>query len=367
MFTEIEDLFLYILRDDSSKSEIEKRVRSYDLCRWQELYDFVSRSSLAAPFFIRLSRLKIESIPAGYIAKFKNIYLCNLKQNIRLEAELFKILDCLKADGIPAIPLKGTVLARHLYSDAGSRQASCDLDVLLKGQMFRPAIERLSRAGYIFSFNEEKKDFLQPNSLSGRINQAVLIKSSGDGFNIILDLHSRVRGFFSEEAIEDFWNQARYIDCDGRAILIPCHEDYLIYLCVISISSLESVQLKYIYDIHRLVTSFKRELDWEEVYCRADKLGLERCVYLPLVLSRDLFFTDIPGFFLDKVNLSATARMLLGTVVNRRTLLNFRERTRMNLLSRCILGRHLYSRNTVDFLSKAMKKYIHNNFRMEGR
>lgn len=58
-----------------------------------------------------------------------------------------EILARLESAGIPAVPLKGSILARQLYRDVGAR-TSVDLDVLVAPQDLRAAVAALEEIGW---------------------------------------------------------------------------------------------------------------------------------------------------------------------------------------------------------------------------
>ena len=68
--------------------------------------------------------------PAAVFEQLRTRYQLNARKNLKFTAELFRILDCLEANSIPAIPLKGPVLAETVFGDLALRDFS-DLDVLV--------------------------------------------------------------------------------------------------------------------------------------------------------------------------------------------------------------------------------------------
>jgi hypothetical protein len=69
-------------------------------------------------------------MPAEWLARLRMQYMMNAARNMKMTAELLRILDALKEAGIKAMPLKGPVLAQQLYGDVALRQFS-DLDILV--------------------------------------------------------------------------------------------------------------------------------------------------------------------------------------------------------------------------------------------
>ena len=353
---DIEQVFLYALQENSKRDEINKRIQQFNDSDWQILYELATKSGLFSIFYTKLLNLKLSNIPAEFLSKLKNLYFLNLKRDILLEQELFRILTYFKELNISVIPLKGPLLARYLYNDLGLRQASCDLDLLVKYEAIDEVKEKLGKWGYRFSLIDYKRDFLCPTGLSRQIEQIILTKSIDRTLGISLDLHWCIRGFFLDASIQKLWQEAGYFDLDGQKILMLSHEDTLTYLSIISISTLEFVQLKYIYDIHRLITVFGKELNWERLLYKVKYSNLENCLYFPLKLSKILFSTDIPNAFLNEIEPNWIIRRLISIWINEKSILEFRQRVQFNYLLRYFLGRYLYSYSLSDFLRKSLRR-----------
>lgn len=355
---EIKQVFLYTLQEDDNRDEINKRIRQFNNNDWQILYELVTKSGLFCVFYIKLLSLKLENIPLKFLSKLKNAYFLNLKRNTLLERELCSILTYFKELNIPVIPLKGPTLARYLYDDLGLRWASCDLDLLVKYEAMDEAGEKLGELGYRFSLIDYKRDFLCPIGLSKQVRQIMLNKSMDETLNISLDLHWCIRGFFFDASIQELWQEAGYFNLDGQKILMLSNEDALLYLSTISISTLEFVQLKYIYDIHRLATVFGKELDWNKLLRKAKHSNLENCLYFPLKFSKILFSTDIPNTFLDEIKPGWLTRKLISIWINEKSVLEFGQKIQSNYFLRYLLGRYLYSSSLSDFLKKSFGRIL---------
>jgi hypothetical protein len=282
----------------------------------------------------------------------------NLNSNIQLEHEIAGLIDYFQKSRIPAMPVKGPILAKYLYGDIGLRQVSRDLDILVKYETLEKARDALCALGYKFHLLEQKRDFLCPSASSRKNIQAVFFKKM-HGVEIALDLHCRIRGFFSDEGIERLWQEAKYFEIGSEKILMPSNEDYIVYLCLISITTAEFVQPKYIYDIHRLVTVYGRQLDWGLLLERAVECNLKNCLYFPLKLSNELFSTEMPFRFLEKLRPAWPTRKSIGLWINVRSVLAVRQKAGCGYPLRYMLGRYLYSGNTADFLNKSFRRILH--------
>src|SRR5260370_22652520 len=71
----------------------------------------------------------------------------NTANFVLLSTDLIKVLRIFQACGIPAVPLKGPVLAATLFNEIPWRE-SCDLDLLVARSDIARAKDALTEAGY---------------------------------------------------------------------------------------------------------------------------------------------------------------------------------------------------------------------------
>src|SRR5207248_2341602 len=99
------------------------------------------------PLIYRTTRDLVPAIPAAIMDDLRARYEHNARRNLKFTAELFRILDCLEAHEIPAIPYKGPALAEMVYGNLASREFS-DLDVLVRPTDVLRAKAALRDLGY---------------------------------------------------------------------------------------------------------------------------------------------------------------------------------------------------------------------------
>lgn len=346
------EFLLMLLREKTETEELQRSLGNLGSYDWQALRKSVINQGLFSLFYNRLSTLKPRGLPSDFLQQFKQAYLLNLQRNLFYEQELFKIISHLQKYNIAVIALKGPIFARLFYQDLALRQAPIDIDLLVKDETL-PEIQRiLSEIDYVPLQTEPKEDFLQPARLNHQITQICLSNKKHDLWNFTLDIHTCVRGFFEQEQIQGFWQRARYLTLGEQRVLVPSNEDLLLYFSIISISLLESVQLRYLYDIHRLVTVCKKELDWNRVSYQTKDYNLDTCLYFPLALSRSLFSTEIPDSMLKDIHPNWIAEKLINLWIDKERLLLYPDGIKFNFIARLILSRYLYSRDWGDFLNK---------------
>lgn len=349
-------LFLSILREGAANSLIEEKIKQLSAREWEEVYKISCRGGLAAPLYKRILDSKLKNIPPGFLTQLKNFYFLNLKKNTILEKEFLRILGYLQEKGLKVMSLKGPVLARYLYADPGARQASVDLDFLVPKEDAGNVSLRLSELGYRFAFVEPKKDFLGRSGSGKKEDQIVFTKEIEDSFELSLDIHFSLRGFSGEKYLRTLWDGAQAYELENKSVLIPSSEDLLIFLCVISISMIESVVLKYVYDIHSLIGACPENIFSENTLRKINAMSLGSCVYLPLKISSELFGTKLPSSFLKAIKPGPIAERFLSRRINADTALDCPDSKELDFLSRLLTARYLYSSSLPEFLSKSVSR-----------
>ena len=339
-FEEIEQILLCIIQEDSNTNKINKKIQDFNDSNWLALYELATKSGLSFVFYSRLLSLKLKNIPSEFLSKLKNLYLLNLKRNILLEQELFIILSYLQGLNIAVIALKGPLLARYLYNDLALRQASCDLDLLVKYENIEETEQKLQKIGYSFPLGKGgQADFFH------RFRKQITLQKHREGLNdIILDLHWDFRDRFINTHLEEFWFNAAYINLDGHRILAPSEEDLLLYLTLNAISDFDFVQIKYLYDIHQLITTRANNINWNILVSKARQISLGAVIFVTLRLCRDLFNTDIPQKILGSRK-SVIRDNLIKLWINKKNILRFREKIASGYIWRHFVSSYILSKN----------------------
>jgi hypothetical protein len=190
---DIEQVFLNTLQENGNRDKINTTIQQFNDTDWEKLFELVTKHGLFPIFYTRLLSLKLEGIPPEFLSRLKKAFLLNLKRSLLLEKELLEILPHFKDLNIPVMPIKGPTLARYLYTDLALRQASCDLDLLVRQEKIKDTEYLFEKIGY-HSCNKDKTGFLRFIKLKYARQLHFSKKVNGLG-GLILDLHWDIRGF----------------------------------------------------------------------------------------------------------------------------------------------------------------------------
>jgi hypothetical protein len=225
-------------------------------------------------------------LPEDVRAELERRFAQLTRKNLRLAAELIRILDCLDAAGIVAIPHKGPVLAEAVYGDIALRDFS-DLDVLVLSKDIPRAKTALAQIGF------------KPNIALSAAEERVYIASGYEytfdgpaGKNLLeIQWNFAPRFFAVDFHMDAVFARARAGTVAGRPMRTLAPEDLFLSMCVHAAKHLWG-RLCWLRDIATVVE--RVTIDWEGVQVESRRLGVERIVAVSLALARSLVGAEIP-------------------------------------------------------------------------
>jgi hypothetical protein len=280
-----------LLRSAKVHRDLEKNDRIVALLQkemdWVYLKEMALQHGLMPILYQCLKSYAPNSIPRSILTQFRDHALSSASRSLVMTEELLALLDFLKAEGIPAVPYKGPVVAVSLYKDLAIRPFN-DLDILVKRKDLFKAMDVMTSLGY------------QPHFQLTRAQVAAFLKSKYElplthrnGWLTVELKWNLVEDFFSfpldQEAL---WERLQSIPINGKEVLTFSPEDLLIILCMHGATHLWP-NLIWICDIAQLIDVHK-DLNWESVLRHARTLRSERMLYLGLSLSVRLLHASLP-------------------------------------------------------------------------
>lgn len=238
-----------------------------------------------------------EALPSFVVDKLQQTSQANTLRNLFLVRELFKLLNLLEQQGVPAIPFKGPTLAALAYGSIRLRKSG-DLDILVHEHDFRKARDILLAQGYQPVVQPWFLNEAQETAYLESRNEYTLIHPETQ---VCIDLHRRLAAgdfFLLPIDFERLWNftslQQRLspIAVTGHTFPALQAEDLLLYLCVHGSKHLWT-RLAWVCDVAELVRSHPN-LNWEWVFQQAQQLGCDRTLSVGLLLAYDLLEATIP-------------------------------------------------------------------------
>jgi hypothetical protein len=169
--------------------------------------------------------------PDGAGAVLKNrlaeLHRLSAERNLRQTAYLLRLLDCLRAAGVEAMPFKGPTWAERLYGDITLR-SWVDLDLLVPREQVATVRRVLLEGGFTDNCPFNERVLRQGRRGWGEIAM------NNVGHDIQVDLHWEIRVGFSRRFLEPDRLVARgsRLLLLGREVVTPCAADLLIMSCL---------------------------------------------------------------------------------------------------------------------------------------
>jgi hypothetical protein len=233
-----------------------------------------------------LSRLD-DMVPSSAMAALRERHERNIRKSLVLAREMIRILDCLDALGIKAIPYKGLALSEVYYGDMALRQSG-DIDLFVR----RSDVTRIKKAvcplGYTTRVpvpEEAEEDYFESGYECAFDSPA--------GKNLLeLQWALQPRFYAVDYDMEGLFERAVTVTVAGRPVKTPSPEDLLL---VLSVHAAKHVwgRLIWLCDVAQIVKRDK--LNWVWVLSRAQELGIERILHITLLLMNRLLAAPIPA------------------------------------------------------------------------
>jgi hypothetical protein len=226
-------------------------------------------------------------------------------QTLRLTGELFRLLELLSANGVPALVIKGPVLAVQAYGDPSLRSYG-DLDVLVRQRDIRRATEVMVASGYQAAVSLRAID-------AGKIPGQYLFSKPDS--KLLVELHNdlTLRYFPRPLPIEEFFARQVRVPLDAHEVPAPCLEDALVLICVHGAKHFWE-RLSWIADVAGLVFR-QTNLDWQRAGASARAVQAEHLLHTGLLLAAEVLHAELPEVVSSRVREDVVAAKLVARVL----------------------------------------------------
>lgn len=226
-------------------------------------------------------------------------------QTLRLIAELFRLIELFAAKSIPAVVVKGPVLAMRAYGDPAMRNYG-DLDFLVRQQDIRRATEALLACGHQAAVPLSAID-------AGKIPGQYLFSKPDS--NLLVELHNdfTLRYFPRRLPIENFFARQVRLRLDAHEVPALAVEDELVLICIHGAKHFWE-RLSWIADVAALV-SRQSDIDWDRARETAEAVRAEHLLHTGLRLAADLLRARLPERISTAVQSDATAAKLVRGIL----------------------------------------------------
>ncbi|BDZ69009.1 nucleotidyltransferase domain-containing protein [Methanobacterium ferruginis] len=311
-----EELILCCART-SLDSRTENRVKylaGMDL-DWNHLLKMAILHKVAVLLYLNLSSVCPEFIPVSVLLELKRIFYKNTQRNLLVSRELIKILAIFEENKINTIPYKGITLSILAYGNLKFRQFN-DIDIFIEKEDFRKVKNALISHNYLIQYplNHNKEDLhlkhmheLKFINTKNNIPVEIQWKFSGICSHLQKDINKHIKEL-----------KLKSISINNYNILTFNPEDLFIILCLHAAGHSWS-RLLWICDLNEMINS--NVLDWKRIVDIAHEWGIERILFISLILTNDLLDTRIPNELLFKIKSDGNVKDI-STKIKRRMFIN---------------------------------------------
>lgn len=303
-------LFLRLIRHHpsfASRRRTTVQLRDVD---WTRLVQLALHHRLAPLLFEALNNAHASAVPADIHAAFATYVQGTRAHNTQLICALNDIVIALVDRGLAVMPIKGPVLGELAFADARLR-ISRDLDILVRESDVAAVMETLFELGYQLPQDTTPAGYRAIRRYGG---QYILF---GHANGIALEPHWSLTPstLACDLDYTALWARATPISWDGRPILSPAPEDYLLILCVHG-GKEHWPSLKPIVDLAYFIANHPT-IDWDAALDQARRQGCLRMVRVGLELVSQCRLASLPPTLARQLGTDPTARLLATEVLTR--------------------------------------------------
>lgn len=251
---------------------------------------------------LKQAGVDIESNPTWQLlahARCKTAIDWALKERAQLEVDA-----ALQSAGIPAIWLKGSVLARTVYPEPSLRPMG-DLDVLVPYEQREAALQIVRDRGYDFYNLPRLIPRSSGDELELRYTHHYHLRG-GQMNSIVLELHFNLLGHYEPlpmDRLQWFWGQRRVVKHDNQSSFYTFSpEAHLLYLAAHAVLQHGEAQLYLLryFDIFQVVSQLP--LAWDVLLDQAVALKWTFALERALLNAKEYFSAPVPEEVLEALS-----------------------------------------------------------------
>jgi hypothetical protein len=272
---------------------------------WTQLLPLAQEHGVLGHLAVHVRELDESLLPAEIRQMLLEHHREQVFSTLSMMAELFRLLKLFAAKDIPALIVKGPVLAMRAYGDPTMRSYG-DLDLLVRQRDIRRATESLQAAGYQATVPLSAID-------AGKIPGQYFFHKTDT--KLVVELHNdfTLRYFPRPLPIEEFFARQIRVCLDGHEAPALSIEDELVLICIHGAKHLWE-RLMWIADVAALVTR-QTGIDWARARASAKAVRADHMLNTGLLLAADLLHAYLPEDIHALVRQDALAAKLVARIL----------------------------------------------------
>lgn len=284
----------------------ERLLKWLPAVNWSRLLLRAEEHGVLGQLAVCLSDRDISTVPTEIKLRILERQRAQNFMTLLLNGELFRLLELFAAQRIPALVIKGPVLAVQAYGDPAMRSYG-DLDLLVRQKDIRRATETMMASGYRAVVSLEAIG-------AGKIPGQYLFSKPDS--KLLVELHNdlTLRYFPRPLPIEDFFARQVFVRVDSHEVPAPSLEDELVLICIHGAKHFWQ-RLSWIADVAGLI-SRQTGIDWDRAIASAERVRAEHLLHTGLRLAVDLLHAELPAQIAARMREDADAAKLAARVLH---------------------------------------------------
>jgi len=274
-------------------------------------YKLINNYKLSPLLYSRLSENGFTGLPPDILKELKKNYLLNLQIYLIQKKETLRIIQIFNKERIPVIVFKGSLLGEKIYGKEGVRNASSDIDLLIKYQDLPITEKLLNNAGYeVKRHNHKSLDYYDPE---------ISCRNSSGGF--MIDLHwNCVQTQEVDLPVTLYWENCVCIDIEGVKVNFLSDEILFIYLSMVLCREItDNIALpRRLLDFHYFMLRYKDSLNYEYLKGIISDYNLKLCILFCFSIANEGFGENynMEKIFLDSPIISNLKSRVFNRMIN---------------------------------------------------
>jgi len=271
---------------DSDIKQIREYVSQLNFHELSQIYTLTHHHGVFPLYYQTIQMHASDLLSTEINEELKQQNLTIVMRNMRMTAELTRIMNLLKENGIDALAFKGPTLAQLAYGDIALRQY-VDLDIIVKKEDIYNVDALLKNKGYQrvlkLTSSQEKTWFKYAHD--------ILLFSPSNGVHFEIHWSLLDQDYPVHINLDTIWKNSQFIAVNDQEIPTFSTEDLLLYLCIHGSKHLWE-RIEWIKDIDLLLQT--QDINWGKVIKETEDSDFETMFYLGLYLTYILFETQLP-------------------------------------------------------------------------
>jgi len=276
---------------------------------WPWLLNQAGRHGLLPLLTWNLNQAAPDLVPSAILKQLQARFRANAGRNVALTRELLKLLHCLEAEGIRALPYKGPALAETVYGNLALRQFG-DLDILVRPEDARQAKALMMAQGY------RPKVALSPAQEKAYLRTENVFDLIRDDNKVYLELHWSLaqRYYAIPFSFEAMWQRKDNLFIMDEAVPHFSPTDLLLILCLHGTRH-HWERLSWLCDVAELIR--QQPIAWDRVMKLAQQKGRRNVMLLSLLLAHNILSVPVPADLVTQARTTPVVKKLAEQLCNR--------------------------------------------------